>query len=121
MLVYVAALSAASARSVSDDAPVDTSSVVNWSHAAVIVAPAGTGTFRIRTPTTCTVLPSVVSSRSELETDVLPEFTDCSASSDPAATRSSTVCGPLPPAPCTTTVISSNALSWPSFAVSRST
>src|SRR5262245_63305530 len=63
---YVGALSDASARIVRLAAPALTSSVRNCTYALVIVAPAGIWMPVKRVPTICWVLPSVVSSRSEL-------------------------------------------------------
>ena len=64
----------------------------------------------------------MVSSRSELDSCTEPLVTACSASSLFAFTRTSTVCGvPPPPAGFTMTWTVSEAVSAPSFAVSRST
>ena len=67
------------------------SSVWNWIQAAWINAPGGIGRLVKRTPTVCTLAPSVTSSRSLLVSATDPLETRCSASSLPVATRRSTV------------------------------
>src|SRR4051812_48450707 len=102
--VYVAGLAADSPRMVSDDAPVLTSSTWNCTQAPVTVAPTGTCTPGKRTPTTCCVEPSAISSRSVL-VRVADPLTFCSASSEPEVTRTCAMrVGGGPMAGCTVTV-----------------
>ena len=65
-------MSAASARRVSVATSVLTSSVWNWIQARVIVAPAGIWRLVKRSPTRWTLVPSVTSSRSELDRSTEP-------------------------------------------------
>src|SRR3954471_4839601 len=107
---------------VSDDGPVLTSSTWNCTQDAVTVAPAGTCTPGKRTPTTCRVEPSAISSRSLLLSEVDP-LTFCSASSEPVATRTSSVWAlPVPPPPADTVIVTmSDVFRAESLATSCST
>ena len=92
VLTNVVALSAACARIMSDVATLFFSSVSNWIQAAVMVAPFGITRPLNRTPTVCTTVPSVTSSRSEDVRETEPPE-DSSASSELTATRTSRTVG----------------------------
>ena len=82
----------ASARTVSEAAPVLVSSAWNWIQALVMTAPDGMPTAGNRSPTVCTFVSSVTNSRS-LESKYIQPCGNSSTSSDPEATRRSIVTG----------------------------